>query len=488
MGGSGHSQRQPATVRSLAQRSLASLLDSRRQTEADIRPAIYVRPLDPRYHIVKNACNDQPYVVGSAVGRRTFTPGQVVFLGSHAGHPGEVIIGLPPPGFGGASAFAIVRDRRGFQTDGLEDAPPGTGVAYRVPQDHAWDPTTSEAIVDREKLTYLIDDAGNPIDDSGVVRHELVRIPSAKLPHSDVLTVVGSFALIEENAVAGAVNPSSWGSSIVVACIKVDPSTGNVYVWYTKIEAGTIANTNIYYLALFDRLGTLQTRIEFDGTQWAANDKIEAVFLGGYLFAIEPRDENISLSGPPFAPWFRVTKRSLTTLAQVAEWNMPTPATGRGDWPYGLVPIGAGLHFLYLHQIAVPDWYDYYRTLSAALSPGAETRLYYTLGAGSDFPDDGPASIGNTAVRSGSQLTKSFISPLDYGTVDEHQAFFNFRTSGNGIFDGDVLSWDDLPAAVTQITGRMVMMGSTLLILADPGTAQSYITFQILSNGTVVMP
>lgn len=87
--------------------SLRRILDGRRFAEADVRFSKYVRPLSRGLHIVRNVCNGQEVVVSSAAGSRTFKPGAEVPLGSHTATPGEVILGLPPPGRQGASAFGF---------------------------------------------------------------------------------------------------------------------------------------------------------------------------------------------------------------------------------------------------------------------------------------------------------------------------------------------------------------------------------------------
>ena len=108
MAGSHHTGRRswrPSTVRG---RNMVSMLDGRRQAEADLRRVLYVRPYGYGFHVVKNLCNDEEYVVADGLGfKRTFAPGTVVMLGSQTGHPGEMLISGPPSGMGGASAFPV---------------------------------------------------------------------------------------------------------------------------------------------------------------------------------------------------------------------------------------------------------------------------------------------------------------------------------------------------------------------------------------------
>lgn len=108
MAGSHHTGRRswrPSTVRG---RNMVSMLDGRRQAEADLRRVLYVRPYGYGFHVVKNLCNDEEYVVADGLGfKRTFAPGTVVMLGSQTGHPGEMLLSGPPSGMGGASAFPV---------------------------------------------------------------------------------------------------------------------------------------------------------------------------------------------------------------------------------------------------------------------------------------------------------------------------------------------------------------------------------------------
>jgi len=127
MAGSHHTGRRswrPSTVRG---RNLSSMLDGRRQAEADLRRVLYVRPYGYGFHVVKNLCNDEEYVVADGLGfKRTFAPGTVVMLGSQTGHPGEMLISGPPSGMGGASAFpvsAAVRSGYGPVPPTLEPEP-----------------------------------------------------------------------------------------------------------------------------------------------------------------------------------------------------------------------------------------------------------------------------------------------------------------------------------------------------------------------------
>jgi hypothetical protein len=107
MGSQSHLQGVPQRPGLASRRDFISVQERHREISADIRDAIYVRPLGRGLHLVRNFCNDKEYVVGAAV-PVSYSPGSKVFLASNTGHPGEVIMGGPPPGRRGASIFGNV--------------------------------------------------------------------------------------------------------------------------------------------------------------------------------------------------------------------------------------------------------------------------------------------------------------------------------------------------------------------------------------------
>lgn len=131
MGSSTHTPGVGSNVSLVGQRTLPSLLASHQQLAADNRFVVYVAPLGSGQHLVRNQCNDQAYRVGSSAGN-TFTPGQIVIVGSHTGAPGEVIIGQPPPGLTGAAEFTVnATVRNGGPTPRVSGCPrPITGKSY----------------------------------------------------------------------------------------------------------------------------------------------------------------------------------------------------------------------------------------------------------------------------------------------------------------------------------------------------------------------
>jgi hypothetical protein len=80
------------------ERDVRVVLARNQQQTADNRWAVYVKPLGGGRHLVRNIDNARPYRVGSALGSITFKPGSMVMVSSNTGAPGEIIIGMPPPG------------------------------------------------------------------------------------------------------------------------------------------------------------------------------------------------------------------------------------------------------------------------------------------------------------------------------------------------------------------------------------------------------
>lgn len=115
----------------IGRRTLAEILEGNRQRTADTRWAQMVRSIGNGLHLVKDFCNDQQYIVGSAQGSLSYRPGQVVALMSSTGTPGEVIVAQPPPGRAGASAFPVALSTRStrFVVTGPPPAPIG-GHSY----------------------------------------------------------------------------------------------------------------------------------------------------------------------------------------------------------------------------------------------------------------------------------------------------------------------------------------------------------------------
>lgn len=108
-------------------RSQAARLDRRRYEEADIAFYTYVRPFGSTgLHVVRLTCNEEEIVVSGVQGRQTYAPGSVVPVGSYTNTPGKFIIGSPPPGRRGASAYSITTQATSSQAFGVISANPST--------------------------------------------------------------------------------------------------------------------------------------------------------------------------------------------------------------------------------------------------------------------------------------------------------------------------------------------------------------------------
>jgi len=98
--------RRPHTI---GGRRLQDVLERLRSEQADVRPAIYVKPDgDQGIHVIRYPCSTTEVKVGSALRGETFRPGSSVLLGSHAGEARLSILAAPPPGQRGSSAFPFV--------------------------------------------------------------------------------------------------------------------------------------------------------------------------------------------------------------------------------------------------------------------------------------------------------------------------------------------------------------------------------------------
>jgi hypothetical protein len=108
LGSSTHTQGSPQRPGLTTQRDFRAVLAHNQERTADNRYAIYLRPIGRDMHLVRNECNEQPYVVNSLTPGATFSPNSMVMLVSNSGHPGEAIVGGPPLGRKGASLVASV--------------------------------------------------------------------------------------------------------------------------------------------------------------------------------------------------------------------------------------------------------------------------------------------------------------------------------------------------------------------------------------------
>lgn len=84
---------------------ISASLDSRRDSESDVQPRRFVKPIGRTgFHIVLRECNDEPIVVA---GSRAFAPGTHVQTARFSGRSGEAIVTEPVPNRKGASQFPV---------------------------------------------------------------------------------------------------------------------------------------------------------------------------------------------------------------------------------------------------------------------------------------------------------------------------------------------------------------------------------------------
>lgn len=86
-------------------RNPRELLEKKRDEYADHAYARYVKPRGQGLHIVTLLTN-QVQIKVSAIVHVTFSPGDIVLIGSLSGRRGKVILGLPPAGSQGSGGFA----------------------------------------------------------------------------------------------------------------------------------------------------------------------------------------------------------------------------------------------------------------------------------------------------------------------------------------------------------------------------------------------
>jgi hypothetical protein len=105
--------------------ALRASLDSRRERESDVFPAVYVGPTGaPGGHYVRRIGSTEDVVVAGP--DKTFAPGTRLLVARNSGRGGWVILNEPPPGLGGASAFAVVRSDGEVDVVGIHEADPQT--------------------------------------------------------------------------------------------------------------------------------------------------------------------------------------------------------------------------------------------------------------------------------------------------------------------------------------------------------------------------
>lgn len=116
----GHTSGFGPFLRNVGRRDYTSLLDGRREQEADLREVEHLRPEGLKVAVVRNIGGDGTQYRVGVNGRHTFYPGDRVLAASNTGHPGERILSDAPPSSGGASSYTASVS----QVDTASETPP----------------------------------------------------------------------------------------------------------------------------------------------------------------------------------------------------------------------------------------------------------------------------------------------------------------------------------------------------------------------------
>lgn len=304
----GNHSRRPTRVSTIGTRGLPALLDGRRTAEADIRRALYVRPLGRGFHVVRDVCNEQEYVVADGTGASTFAPGSVVSVGSFTGNPGEFILGRPPAGFGGASAFPVSPGRRTYST--VSDPSVAEAWDFVRPVGIAWNASGSWAHLVRTREVT---------DEASVIsarRLEVARLDRAEIPSESSKTGSTYFELSLSEAELNAF----W-----LAAVQACPGSA-VVLYYHLGEAGTTAGTVKMHVRKIAEDGSTSAHVTFDFYDGGGGSEVQlgTVVIGSAIYAVE----ETYLAGPTQAQ--RVVRRDLSDLSVTHTYAVPQPSSYDG--------------------------------------------------------------------------------------------------------------------------------------------------------------
>lgn len=368
MAGSHHTGRRPSRLSSISRRDSRATGDRRRVAEADIRSAIYVRPLGAAYDVVKNICNDQEYVVANATGA-THTAGQVVPLGSFTGNPGEFTFGRPPAGYGGASAYAITPVRAGYGYATSNSANP-VAESFGNVYFFATDPSAGMAY-------WLV--GGSLV--TGEWGQLVVGVPISALPMTASEmetegTVVGVFQDVGNGPVAFYCFPGPR-FLVIFQTGSAGSNDASGYVMASMSDSGIALASTSY--------------VGPDITQFFQNGEQANFFscvAGGKLFISEPREDDPVFSSPPPEPvGGRIANRNAESLAIPYEYEMTSVSTfdgspSRGQIYLGLAQSGSELNLYFENYESVTKRQLWRTPLSQSLVAGASVKITNS-GAGS---------------------------------------------------------------------------------------------------------
>lgn len=324
------------------QRTLSGQMERRRSAESDLRPGQIVGAYGKGYSIVVNPGGTQRYIVRNQAGNRTWAPGAQVMIGSFSAMPGEAILGGPPAGNEGGSTFGG-RSRR-----------PGP-----------YNPTTPlEENVHYHAITYV---AG--YDGVALARHlvssdvlQITTIAASQLPHTDATLEAVRYA--EEMP----------GSSVDVAWMVALPAQ-RVAICFTYQEAGSIANTYIFYTRIIDLAsGDVELELTRDGKSNVTATTSFGILHGDSIYGLEPTPTPTT-SGPPFEAGYQIVKRDAATLEIQSTHDWPNDASfdSRTTQSWEIISlnvVGDELIVHFKHRKTSPfNNKFYYRAFDLDLSP-----------------------------------------------------------------------------------------------------------------------
>lgn len=102
-------------LRDVGRRDLGTVLNVRREKEADMREVEFLRPEGVGVAVVRNIGGTQEFRV-RVNGRQTFYPGEVVQVSSNTGHPGERINSAATPVAGTSTTYSVSPSSVDFPT------------------------------------------------------------------------------------------------------------------------------------------------------------------------------------------------------------------------------------------------------------------------------------------------------------------------------------------------------------------------------------
>ena len=174
--------------------SIGGELRRRRESEADVRFARYIKPRGAGLHEVRAPGQVATQIVGSIARGVTFKPGAMVPVASNSAHPGEEILGRPGPGRGGQSGFPF-----GGQKESADDI----GIRALDPLEHLAGTVNNPVTIrgygfSSSPLTVLAPVAYNPAT-QGFETDSLVTVHSLAFVDSETLTALVDVSIDAED-------------------------------------------------------------------------------------------------------------------------------------------------------------------------------------------------------------------------------------------------------------------------------------------------